>query len=246
MLIGDWLLIGLAAVWAGLINSVVGSGTLVTFPTLVWLGVPPITANISNNIGLVPGAVTAYFGSRDQIQGSRPLLGKLLPLSLIGGLIGAFLLVLLPESIFRGVIPIFILAGVLLVLLAPRIAKVERRSPVPITVLLVLVLIAGVYGGYFGAAQGVILIGVLHGIGALPIHESNAVKNALIAIVNGIASVIFLFSGHINWAIVAVVAVGSTIGALIGSRYGRLIPAPIYRAIVATIGLIAAGWFFLT
>lgn len=243
---GDWLLIGLAAIWAGLINSVVGSGTLVTFPTLVWLGVPPITANISNNIGLVPGAVTAYFGTRKQMRSSSVLLRRLVPWSALGGIGGAVLLVMLPEKVFRGIIPIFILAGVVLVLMAPRIAKIQRSAPVPLSLLAGLVLVAGVYGGYFGAAQGIILIGVLHGIGALAIHESNAVKNALIAVVNGIATLIFLFSRHIDWAIVGVIAIGSTIGALIGSRFGRLIPAPIYRAIVATVGLIAASWFFLS
>lgn len=243
---GEWLLIALAAVWAGMINSVVGSGTLVTFPTLVWLGFPPLTANISNNLGLVPGALTAFLGTRDQLLTSGRLIKRLLIWSATGGALGAVLLVVLPERVFREVIPFFILLGVVLVLIAPRISDAEGSSRFPYWVLAVAATLSGVYGGYFGAAQGVILIGILHAIGSIPLKESVAGKNALVALVTGIASVVFIFSEHIDWAVVAVVAVGSTCGAYVGSRYGRLIPIAAFRLFIAGVGLAAASWFFFS
>lgn len=238
----DYLLIAIAALWAGLINSVVGSGTLVTFPILVWLGFSPLTANISNNLGLVPGALAAFLGTKDQLRQGGRLVRKYLAWSAVGGAVGASLLIALPEKIFAGVVPVFILTGVLLVALAPRIHQRVGRG-LPYVALAFLVLIAGMYGGYFGAAQGVILLGLLSGLGALGLHEANALKNALVLIVNGIASVIFFFSNHIDWSVVLTIAVGSTIGATIGSRYGRLLPTTLYRAIIVTVGLISALWF---
>lgn len=241
----EWLLIALAGFWAGMINSVVGSGTLVTFPTLVWLGVPPITANISNNLGLVPGAMTGFFGTRDQLGSAHLLLRRLVWLSALGGLAGAILLVVLPEEVFRGVVPVFILIGVLLVLVAPKIQK-RTREAMPIFVVFTLVLVAGVYGGYFGAAQGVILLGILNGVASLHLHQANAVKNALVAVVNGLASLVFLASGQIDWWIVLVIALSSTAGAWIGARYGRRLPIPLYRAVIAAVGLAAVGWFYFS
>lgn len=240
----EWLLIALAGFWAGMINSVVGSGTLVTFPTLVWLGVPPITANISNNLGLVPGALTGFLGTKDQLGSARSLLLRLVWLSGIGGLVGALLLVNLPERIFQGVVPVFILAGVGLVLLAPRIQRSGLN--IPAFMVFPLVLLTGVYGGYFGAAQGIILLGVLSGVAGHHLHEANAVKNALIAVVNGVASIIFLTSNSIDWTIVAVIAVASTVGARIGARYGRRLPIGIYRLVIATVGVAAVIWFLLS
>ena len=241
----EWSIIALVGFWAGMINSVVGSGTLVTFPTLVWLGVPPITANISNNLGLVPGAITGFVGTRDQLGSSITLLSRLVWLSGLGGLAGALLLVTLPDSVFQGVVPMFIIGGVLLVLFAPAL-KARRTVVFPTAVVFLLVFITGIYGGYFGAAQGIILLGVLNGIGGLHLHQANAVKNALIAVVNGVASVIFLASGHIDWAIVFVIALFSSVGAWTGARYGRRLPINVYRAVIVFVGTIAASWFLLT
>lgn len=241
----DWLIIGLVGFWAGMINSVVGSGTLVTFPTLVWLGVPPITANVSNNLGLVPGAITGFLGTKDQIGAGRAVLKRMMMFSAAGGFAGALLLILLPEAVFTGVVPIFILLGVALVLLAPRIQR-QNRVAIPTAVVFIGVLITGLYGGYFGAAQGVILLGILNAVAGLELFEANAVKNALIAVVNGVASIVFLTSGAIDWGIVVAIAFTSTLGAWIGARYGRRLPLGLYRAIIATIGMIAVAWFVLS
>lgn len=241
----EWLLIGTVAIWAGLINSVVGSGTLVTFPTLVWLGIPPLTANVSNNLGLIPGAFTAYLGTKNQLGKDRHLVRALGPWSLAGGAIGAVLLVLLPERVFRDVVPVVILVGVGLVLAGPRISQ-SRGLRASVATLAIVVFCTGIYGGYFGAAQGILLLGVLSGIGGVALHEANALKNAFVVLVNGTAGVIFLFSDHIDWLVVLVIALGSSIGAFIGARYGRLIPTNLYRAVIVIVGTAAGAWFLLS
>lgn len=240
----DWLLVGVAAVFAGMINSVVGSGTLITFPTLLLLGYPPLTANISNNLGLIPGAVTAALGTRHRIE-HRKLLRRLLPWSLIGALVGAFALVELPAKVFAVVIPFFIAGGVLLVLIAPRLTKEGAKQRVPHGFVVVLIGLAGVYGGYFGAAQGVLLIGLLTGLSALHIHEANAIKNIAVALVNTCAGVVFILTEHVNWTIAGVVALGSTFGALLGSRHGHRIPVNVYRFLVVVVGLLSILWLVL-
>jgi uncharacterized membrane protein YfcA len=242
----EWILIGIAGMWAGLINSVVGSGTLVTFPTLLWLGVPPITANVSNNIGLVPGAITAMLGTRDEHHArSRYFIARLLPASIAGSMLGAALLLVLPEGAFAAIAPFLVLAGVGLVIAGPRLTRMRGGRPHHIGFLIGITLVAGIYGGYFGAAQGVILIAVLSVFAALSLREANALKNLLVGWVNLIAGVIFIFTAHVNWAIAGVIAIGSTIGAYVGAKYGRRIPAPVYRTMIVLIGLTSATWLLL-
>jgi len=242
----EWGLIGLAGLWAGLINSVVGSGTLVTFPTLLWLGVPPLTANVSNNIGLVPGAITAMLGTRDEHhESSRYFARRLLPASITGSVVGAALLLLLPAGAFASVAPFLVLLGAVLVLLGPRLTRKRAGRPHHIAFLIGIVFAAGIYGGYFGAAQGVILIAVLSAFAALSLREANAMKNLLVGWVNLIAGVIFVFIAEVDWGIVLTIAIGSTIGAFVGARYGRKIPAPIYRALIVSIGVISGVWLML-
>lgn len=242
----EWLLIGLAGLWAGLINSVVGSGTLVTFPTLLWLGVPPITANVSNNIGLVPGAITAMLGTRDEHhERSRYFIARLLPASIGGSIAGAALLLVLPEGAFATIAPFLVLLGVILVLGGPRLTRMRGGRPHHIAILIGITFGAGIYGGYFGAAQGVILIAVLSVFASLSLHEANALKNLLVGWVNLIAGVIFVFTAQVNWGIAGTIAVGSTLGAYIGARYGRRIPSPLYRAVIVVIGLTSATWLLL-
>lgn len=242
----EWGIIALAGLWAGLVNSVVGSGTLVTFPILLWLGVPPLTANVSNNIGLVPGAITAMLGTRDEHHvDSRRLARRLLPASVLGSLIGAVLLIALPEGAFASVAPFLVLLGVLLVIAGPRLTRARDGRPHHAAVLVVVVLVTGIYGGYFGAAQGVILIAVLSVLAAMRLREANALKNLLVGWVNLIAGFIFIFTAHIDWGIVLTIAIGSTIGAYLGARFGRRIPSPVYRTLIVVIGLSSALWLLL-
>ena len=243
------LLVVLAGVGAGTINTIVGSGTLITFPTLVLLGVPPVTANISNTIGLVPGSLTGSVGYRQELVGARPDLQRLVPMSLIGSVTGALLLLVLDPDLFRAIVPVLILVGLVLVVLGPRLnAWAERRRAEGtaseqghVRAMQVGVLGAGVYGGYFGAAQGVILMGVLGSLSSEPLQRLNGYKNVLSTVVNAVAAVVFLLvaSHLVDWLVVVLIAVGSTAGGVLGATVGRRLPAPVLRAVIVVIGLLA-------
>jgi uncharacterized protein len=244
------VLIALAGLAAGTINSVVGSGTLVTFPTLLAFGVPPVTANVSNNIGLVPGSVAGAVGYREELGGQRRRTIRLAIASLLGGATGAVLLLVLPDDAFAAIVPVLIMLGVVLVVVQPRLSawtrkRAEARGEVrdsdsrdPWWVW-PAVLLCGVYGGYFGAAQGVLLMGVL-GIGvAQSLQRSNAVKNVLAAVVNGVAGGIFAVVADVDWLIVALIGAGSVVGGLLGARVGKKLPPLALRTTIVVVGLVA-------
>lgn len=251
----------LAGVGAGTINAVVGSGTLITFPTLLALGVPPVTANMSNSLGLVPGSVAGAVGYRRELVGQRTRIVRLLAFSTTGGVLGAVLLLVLPPGAFEAVVPVLILLGVTLVVVQPRLsayvaARAERRagdaapkdSPTGPPWVLVAAFLTGVYGGYFGAAQGVILMGVL-GIGVNEgLQRLNGVKNVLVAVVNGVAGLIFVVvaelgllgsDAEVDWLVVAVIAVGAVIGGFLGAAVGRKLPPLVLRGVIVVVGLVA-------
>ena len=242
----------LAGTAAGTINTVVGSGTLITFPTLLALGMPPVLANVSNNVGLVPGAISGAVGYRRELGGQKKRLIRLGSASVLGSLGGAAALLLLPEAAFDAVVPVLIGLGCVLVLLQPRISKaVAARAeasgkPRPEHGALwvwVLVLLCGVYGGYFGAAQGVLLMAVL-GVG---LHQSmqrnNAAKNVLASLNNGVAAIVFIAVTDVDWVIAGLIAVGSTIGGQIGATVGRRLPPLALRVVIVTVGTVAITMF---
>jgi len=244
----------LAGIAAGTINTVVGSGTLITFPTLLAVGVPPVTANVSNNIGLVPGSLSGAIGYRRELAGQRGRILRLAAASLLGGVAGALLLLASPASAFRTVVPALIALGCLLVLLQPTISRrlpagsgsracdVER---LPAWVW-VLVLLAGVYGGYFGAAQGVLLMAIL-GIGVRDsLQRLNGAKNILAGLVNAVASVVFIVVADGDWLVVALIAGGSVIGGQVGARYGRKLPSFALRGFIVVVGAAAVIGFLVT
>lgn len=243
----------LAGIGAGTINTVVGSGTLITFPTLLAFGVPPVTANVSNTIGLVPGSVTGAWGYRRELAGQRARVLRLAVASLTGGLIGGVLLLVLPEGAFEAIVPALILLGVVLVIAQPRLSRwVARRHEDAGTGprhfawwVWPAVLFAGVYGGYFGAAQGVLLMAVL-GIGvAEPLQRLNAVKNVLAALVNGVAGVLFILVADVDWPVVLVIAVGAIIGGLLGASVGRRLPPLALRVTIVVVGVAALVVFLV-
>src|SRR4051812_37794426 len=244
----------LAGMAAGTINTVVGSGTLITFPTLLAFGIPPVTANVSNTLGLVPGSLSGAIGYRRELSGQRARLVRLGSASVLGGVSGAVLLLVLPADAFGAIVPVLIGLGCLLVVLQPAISRrvaaraesrgVDRPEHGAAWVW-VLVYLTGVYGGYFGAAQGVLLMAVL-GIGLMEtMQRNNATKNVLALLVNLVAAVVFVFRAEINWTVVALIAVGSVIGGQIGATVGRRLPPWALRAFIVVVGVAALTQFLV-
>jgi uncharacterized membrane protein YfcA len=240
--------------WAGTINSVVGSGTLVTFPVLIALGYAPITASISNAMGLVAGNAAGAWGYRKELAGRGKQLLRLLPASLLGGITGAYLLLHLPEKVFSYAAPALIVLALLMVVFQPRLQQwVRNREQNPEhamrdrghgIVLVVLVYLAGVYGGYFVAAQGILLVGILGVFMTGTIQNANAMKNILVLGVNIVAAASYLLFafGRIDWPVVGLIAVSSLIGGVIGSKVGRRLSPVVLRGVIFTLGLVALGF----
>jgi uncharacterized protein len=247
----EMLAVVLAGAAAGAINTIVGSGTLITFPTLLAFGVPPVTANVSNTVGLVPGSVSGAIGYRRELAGQRSRVLRLCLASVVGGVVGAVLLLVLPPGAFEAIVPALILLGCLLVLFQPRIsAWVARRHAhlggVPAHGawwVWPLVLLAGVYGGYFGAAQGVLLMAIM-GIGIdEALQRLNGVKNVLAGVVNGVAGLLFIVLGEVDWVIAGLIAVGAVGGAVLGARYGRRLSPTGLRVFIVVVGVVALAVF---
>jgi uncharacterized protein len=232
-----------AGIAAGGINTIVGSGTLVTFPTLLAIGYPAVLANVSNTVGLVPGSLSGAIGYRRELAGQRDRLVRLGAASLLGGVTGALLLLQLPASAFDAIVPVLIGLGCVLVLAQPWISRhVRPRDEAPphgSVHVWVLVYVAGVYGGYFGAAQGVLLIAIL-GLGlAESLQRINAAKNILALLVNAVAAVVFIAISDVSWKAAGIIAAGSIIGGQLGATVGRRLPAPVFRGFVALVGVVA-------
>lgn len=234
-----------AATGAGAINAVVGSGSLITFPTLLAFGYPPVIANVSNNVGLVPGNATGALGYREELAGQRGRLLRLGAASLAGSLAGAIALLALPAGVFEVIVPALIIVACLLVIVQPRLSawvasRGRERADHGGPVLIAGVFLAGVYGGYFGAAQGVLVIGLLGVLLTETLQRINGAKNVLVMIVNATAAVVFVIFAHVAWLVVALIAIGSTAGGLIGARLGRRLPPLVLRIIIVIIGVVAA------
>jgi uncharacterized membrane protein YfcA len=277
--------VGLAA---GTINTVVGSGTLITFPTLLALGYPPVLANVSNNVGLVPGVASGVHGYRAELVGQRRRVIRLGSASVCGGLLGAILLLVLPAGAFKDIVPALIGIALVMIIFQPRLARrmaarqvaraaapADERDPdggaqasggsgasgrsgaggtsavlvAPVTkestaqvggpVLWVLVFLSGVYGGYFGAAQGVLLIGLMGVAFTDTMQRINAVKNVLAGLVNGVAAVVFILATHIDWGVAGLIACGAILGGQFGARIGRKLPPWGLRLLIICVGVVA-------
>jgi uncharacterized membrane protein YfcA len=244
MSVGEVIAIALAGLGAGAINTLVGSGTLITFPMLLAFGYAPVTANVSNTIGLVPGSVSGVIGYRRELAGQRRRLLRLGTMSVLGGITGAVLLLVLPASAFKAVVPGFIAIALVLTVMQPRLNRwlakreidLERRG----SLLAPLAVYAtGVYGGYFGAAQGILLLGILGVALAQDLQRTNALKNALAGAVNGVAGVYFMIAAHVAWAPAGIIAGAAILGAQLGARYGRRLPPRALRVIIVIVGVAA-------
>lgn len=241
-----------AGIAAGTINTVVGSGTLITFPTLLAVGVPPVTANVSNTLGLVPGSVSGAIGYRRELAGQTRRLLRLGSASVLGGVTGALLLLTLPSEAFELIVPALIALGLVLVVVQPALsrrmaARAEaqgvQRPENGAPWVLVLVYLAGVYGGYFGAAQGVLLMAIL-GVGlSETMQRNNASKNVLAGMVNLVAAIVFIVRAEMDWTAVGLIAAGSVIGGVLGAKVGRRLPAWALRSFIVLVGLAAITQF---
>ncbi|HOB50784.1 MAG TPA: sulfite exporter TauE/SafE family protein [Mycobacterium sp.] len=248
----EMVVILLAAVGAGAINSLVGSGTLITFPTLVALGFPPVTATMSNAIGLVAGGVSGTWGYRAELKGQWHRLRWQIPASLAGAAIGAYLLLHLPEKVFTRIVPVLLVLALGLVIAGPRIQAFARAralaagraadhvSPARMAALVAGTFAVGIYGGYFTAAQGILLIGVMGALLPEDVQRMNAAKNLLALLVNVVAAISYTLVAfdRISWAAAGVIAVGSLIGGWLGAHYGRRLSPGALRAVIVAVGLI--------
>jgi uncharacterized protein len=252
-----WEMVAVAAAGfaAGGINAVVGSGTLVTFPVLLAVGFPPVTATVTNSLGLVSGNLAGSIGYRRELRGQRGLLLRLMPASVLGAMTGAFLLLTLPASAFETIVPVLIALAVVLVMTQPMLqrALARRRAagdpdPAPfrigpgrLTGLLAGAYATGTYGGYFAASQGVLQIGIFGLLLPESLHRLNALKNVLTMAVNGVAALAYVIVApdRVEWVAAALIAVGALAGGFVGSSYGRRLPAPVLRTAIVILGLTA-------
>jgi uncharacterized protein len=246
------ILIVLAAVGAGAINAIVGSGTLITFPTLVAMGYPPVTSTMSNAVGLVAGNITSTWAYRRELRGQWSRLRWQIPASLIGAVLGAWLLLHLPATVFAKVVPVLLIVALILVVIGPRVqawaqqrAEAEGRSvddvsPRRLTALVASTFAIGVYGGYFTAAQGILLVGVMGALLPESVQRMNAAKNLLTLLVNVVAALAYTLVAfnRIDWPAAGLIAIGSLFGGWLGARYGRRLSPNALRAAIVVVGLI--------
>jgi uncharacterized membrane protein YfcA len=255
-----WEMVAVAAAGfaAGGINAVVGSGTLVTFPVLLAVGLPPVTATVSNSLGLVPGNLTGAIGYRRELAGQRSLLLRLLPASILGALTGAFLLLHLPASSFEAIVPVLIGLAVVLVAVQPALQRALRNrrqveddetpriGPGRMTGLFAGAYLTGSYGGYFAASQGVLQIGIFGLLLRESLQRLNAIKNVLTTAVNAVAAATYILvaNDRVDWRASALIAVGAILGGYTGARFGRRLPSAVLRTAIVVLGLVAI-WVLL-
>ncbi len=236
--------IAVAGIAAGAINTVVGSGTLITFPLLLAFGYPPVVANVSNSIGLVPGALSGAYGYRRELVGQRRDLKRFGAASILGGITGAIALLVLPAAAFKAIVPAFIIVALCLVVFQERLARAldarrarnhrhHRRAAT------LAVYGSGVYGGYFGAAQGILLLAVLGLASNDDLQRINALKIVLAMLVNLVSGAIFVVAAHVAWVPVALIGGGSIVGGQLGASIGRRLAPGALRVVIVLVGVSA-------
>ncbi|MFJ8595266.1 sulfite exporter TauE/SafE family protein [Streptomyces sp. NPDC093598] len=236
-----------AGTGAGAVNAVVGSGTLITFPVLLAAGLPPVTATVSNGLGLVPGSISAVIGYREELRGQGRRVLLLGTGAVLGGLAGAVLLLTLPASAFERIVPVLVGLALVLVACQPWIAKRVRRRrecggsvrPDGGPLLFGGLTLASVYGGYFSAAQGIIYVSLMGMLLDETLQRLNAVKNVLAAVVNTVAALLFVFFADFDWTAVVLIAAGSALGGLVGARTGRRFSPAVLRTLIVSVGTLA-------
>ncbi len=242
MTLAEIALIAVAGLAAGAVNAVAGGGSLISFPALLAIGLPSVTANVTNTVALFPGYLGSVLGGRQELVGQGPRIRSLAVVSVVGAIGGAVLLLTTPGDVFRRVVPFLILLACALLLAQPRLARaVQARGSAGAAqhglVLQAAALLAAVYGAYFGAGLGVMLLGVLGVFLAERLQRVNALKNVLSLVINSVALLAFGLFGPVAWGAVLVVAVASLVGGYLGARVARRIPSTVLRALVVVYGV---------
>lgn len=247
----SYIFAGVAAIFAGFINAIAGGGTLITFPTLTALGLPPVIANVTNTLALCPGYFGGIYAQRNNFKSQKDQLWKMLPISIIGGLTGGYLLLKMPESSFETLIPYLILiATALLAFQVPlknwSVSGKQKSSQLIKDIgTYILIFLAAVYGGYFGAGLGVILMAVLGLLVNENLNKVNILKQTLAFVINVTAAIYFSFSGKAEWMFVLIMALGAILGGFLGGKMVDKIPATVLRYIVVFIGITVAVIYFI-
>jgi uncharacterized protein len=226
---------------AGVINSIAGGGTLVSFPILVGLGRDPVMANATNTMALCTGSLASAYGLREHVEEVKHRLPVLLVLPILGGVIGAILLIVTPSRTFADLVPFLILGATLLFALQEPLGRVRHA---PALLAWPLLLGIGIYGGYFGAGIGILLLATLGMLGHRDIHEKNVVKNLIAAGINLVAALLFAAKGIVVWPDALLMAAGAIAGGYAGARLARWLGRTFVRRAVVVIGLALAGWYF--
>ena len=252
----DYLILCLVAALAGAINAIAGGGTLLTFPALFAAlgssGAAAVLANGTSTVALVPGSIAALVGYRREIREERYWSMLLVAPSLIGGLVGAVLVVVLPSELFKAAVPWLILTAAVLFALQPQIARwigvgqvhEGGSSRAVVAGAITFQFFVAVYGGYFGAGIGILMLSALAMMGLADIHRMNAVKTLLASIVNGISAIVFIVTGNVHWPYGLAMAVAASAGGYVGAHTARRVDRTVVRGIVVAIGFSLAGYYF--
>jgi len=238
--------VAVTAVFAGFVNAIAGGGSLVTFPTLVWVGIPPVVASATNTVGLWPGSLGGVVGFRHHLPKQSVIVLLGLP-SLGGGIVGAVLLLRTPQNVFEGLAPVLVFVATLLLAvqepLAKRISRgslVGERTPGFAAAAVVFQFLVGIYGGFFGAGIGIMMLAALAVLGLTDIHQMNGLKNLLAILINGVAAIYFMTQGAILWTDAILMAVASIAGGLGGAALANRLGRRLVRMAVIGIGVAAS------
>lgn len=239
------LLPGVAAFAAGAMNSVAGGGSFLSFPALVFAGVGPISANATNNAAMWVGTIGSARGYREEIVEHRALLLPMIVTSVVGSLIGACLLLATPQHFFERLIPWLLLFATVAFALSPRLTRRRRAAPGHAPWQIAVQFAVAIYGGYFGAGMGILMLAVLGFSGLPSFNAQNAVKNVLSVSINGVALIPFVIARIVDWRFAVPMAIVALFGGYFGARFFRRVPAPLSRALVVSIGLVMTIVFFV-
>ncbi|HEU4723437.1 MAG TPA: sulfite exporter TauE/SafE family protein [Gemmatimonadaceae bacterium] len=241
---------------AGFVNAIAGGGTLLTFPALVAAGLTPLHANATSTVALLPGALSSMWGYRDELTGARRWAALFAVPSLVGGAIGALLLLRTPSDAFDRIVPWLVLGATALFLAQRPVLRLVRGATphpgddvltarLPSTALLLGQLLVGIYGGYFGAGIGILMLAALGLMGFSNIHRMNGLKNWGGFCMNLVAALTFAASGIVRWPVALAMAVGSVAGGYVGARAALRVPQGVVRAAVAAVGVLSGVWLLL-